>query len=125
LSTRVSDQEPRRGQIWQLRHPKGVALEDLDLFKAVVVSPDRLLSVPWRIVVPLIPWDEEFALHPWVVPLEASTRSGLQVRAAADALRVRGLRLNRFIRPVGYLDSSVMEDLAAAVALCVGHPGPD
>lgn len=110
--------------MWLLRHSKGCVEEDSDLFKAVVVSPDGLIQLPWRVVVPVIHCTHKSSLRSWVVPLEVSARNGRQVREAADALLVRGVRLERFVRRVGVLDAPIMEELTAAMALCFGCYDP-
>jgi mRNA-degrading endonuclease toxin of MazEF toxin-antitoxin module len=42
--------------------------------------------------------------------------------SGADAFQTKSISLTRFIRPLGAVTSAQLDEIASAVALCVGAP---
>ena len=89
--------------------------------KVIVMSRDSLFHLPWRLVIPISPWQEQYSGQFWRVPLEDSSRKGQPGGDVAEALHVTTVRLDRFLERVGVLGAERLQDLAATVALVVGH----
>jgi mRNA interferase MazF len=89
---------------------------------AVVLSVDGVGLLPLRIVVPLTDWKPAFAFLSWFVFLQATPANGLMKDSGADAFQVKSVSENRFLRRIGTLTSNQLDDIASAVALCVGAP---
>jgi mRNA interferase MazF len=83
---------------------------------------DSIGRLPLRIVVPLTDWQPTFAALPWFVPISASASTGLTKDSGADAFQVKSVSETRFARRVGSVSSAQLDEIAAAVALCVGAP---
>jgi mRNA interferase MazF len=113
---------PARGQVWDLRFDPSVGAEIQKVRPAVVVSEDTIGRLPLRIVVPITDWKQIFTTFPWFVHLPASATNGLQKDSGADAFQVKSVSTNRFVSLRGQLTDSQMDDVAAAIALCVGVP---
>jgi mRNA interferase MazF len=113
---------PQRGEIWSVRFDPSVGAEMRKLRPAVVVNLDSVGRLPLRIVVPLTDWQPTFAALPWFVPIPASAASGLVKNSGADAFQVKSVSENRFAQRIGSLTSDQLDEVASAIALCVGAP---
>jgi len=89
---------------------------------AVVVSLDSIGRLPLRIVVPLTDWQPTFAALPWFVSIPALANTGLVKDSGADAFQVKSISENRFMQRVGSVTNVQLDEIASAVALCVGAP---
>jgi len=87
---------------------------------AVVVNPDSVGRLPLRIVVPLTEWRKKFATVPWLVLVKPRKRNGLGKESAADCFQVKSVSVSRFVTRLGALRASEIEEISAAIALCVG-----
>ena len=81
---------------------------------AVVVNPSSAGRLPLRIVVPVTGWMAQYATVPWLVYLKPSNRNGLSKDSAADCFR--------FEDKIGDVRADDIEEISAAIALCVGAP---
>jgi len=113
---------PQRGEIWTVRFDPSVGAEMRKLRPAVVVNLDSVGRLPLRIVVPLTDWQPTFAALPWFVPIPASAATGLVKDSGADAFQVKSVSENRFVQRIGSVASDQLDEIAAAIALCVGAP---
>jgi mRNA interferase MazF len=89
---------------------------------AVVVSLDTIGRLPLRIVVPLTDWQDSFAQLPWFVHLPPVPTNGLTKDSGADAFQVKSVSLSRFVQHMGVVTSAQLDEIASAVAMCVGAP---
>jgi mRNA interferase MazF len=87
-----------------------------------VVSRDGIGRLPLRIVVPITDWKPIFPNLPWFVFLPASPGLGLSKDSGADAFQVKSVSEARFVRKLGAVTDDQLEEIASAVALCVGAP---
>jgi mRNA interferase MazF len=76
--------------------------------------------LPLRIVVPVTDWKIAYANFPWFVQLTASSTSGLSKDSGADAFQVKSISEARFVRLMGEVTADQIDDIASAIALCVG-----
>ncbi|MEX0612553.1 MAG: type II toxin-antitoxin system PemK/MazF family toxin, partial [Pirellulales bacterium] len=67
-------------------------------------------------------WQATFAALPWFVPIPASATTGLMKDSGADAFQVKSVSENRFVQRIGSITSDQLDEIAAAIALCVGAP---
>ena len=113
---------PQRGEIWTVRFDPSVGAEMRKLRPAVVVNLDSIGRLPLRIVVPLTDWQPTFAALPWFVPVAANVANGLTKDSGADAFQVKSVSENRFVQRIGNITNDQLDEIAAAIALCVGAP---
>lgn len=113
---------PNRGEIWDVRFDPSVGAEIKKVRPAVVISVDSVGRLPLRIVVPITDWKPQFAQFPWFVRLSATKANGLTKESGADAFQVKSISENRFEKHLGVVTDSQVEDIASAIALCVGAP---
>jgi mRNA interferase MazF len=113
---------PRRGEVWQVRFDPSLGAEIRKVRPAVVVSLDGIGRLPLRIVVPITDWKPLFAHLSWFVPLPASDENGLSKDFGADAFQVKSVSESRFVRKLGEVTEAQLDEISAAIALCVGAP---
>lgn len=75
-----------------------------------------------RIVVPLTDWKPTYSRFPWFVLIPPTPANGLIKDSGADAFQVKSLSVIRFHHKLGSLAANQVDEIAAAIALCVGWP---
>ena len=118
--TSPSRTNPVRGEVWLLRFDPAQGSEMGKTRPAVVVSPAYVGKLPLRIVVPVTEWASKYATVPWLVHLKPGNRHGITKESAADCFQVKSVSLGRFVKKLGDLRADDIEEISAAIALCVG-----
>jgi mRNA interferase MazF len=113
---------PKRGEIWLVRFDPSTGAEIRKVCPAVVVNLDAIGRLPLRIVVPVTDWKGEFANLSWFVSLPATAGNGLSKDSGADAFQVKSVSETRFVRQLDNVTDAQMDEIAAAIAVCVGAP---
>lgn len=113
---------PKRGEIWLVNFDPSIGAEIRKVRPAVVMNMAGIGRLPLQIVVPLTDWKPQYANASWFVHVAASPLSGLSKDSGADAFQVKLLSESRFVRRLGEVTSQQRDDIASAVALCVGAP---
>ena len=112
---------PARGQVWRIRFGPAVGSETRKIRPAVIMTEEGIGILPLQIVVPITAWEPKYTHYPWMVHLRPTESNGLKKESAADAFQVKSLSNERLIECIGTLESSQVEDIAAAIAICVGY----
>ncbi len=113
---------PKRGEIWLVRFDPSAGAEIRKVRPAVVASLDAIGRLPLRIVVPVTDWKADYANLSWFVPLAATAGNGLSKDSGADSFQVKSVSEVRFVRRLGVVTGDQMDEIASAIALCVGAP---
>lgn len=116
----VAPLNPRRGQIWMVSFNPQLGAEIEKTRPAVILSLDAIGRLPLRIVVPITDWSPKYVESPWMVNLKPSGTNGLSKESAADAFQVKSVSLRRFVRYLGRIEAAQLDEIAQAVALCIG-----
>ena len=116
-TTRLSP--PKRGEIWivDLNPTRGAEINKIR--PAVVVSSDSIGILPVKLIAPITKWKESFSGIEWLVPISPDSTSGLTYESAVDALQVRGISVDRFVKKVGRTTASQIEEISTAMAIVV------
>lgn len=118
----TTSRKPRRGEVWDLNFDPQQGAEIGKRRPAVVVSDDAIGRLPLRIVVPITDWKPQYAAFPWFVQLAVTLQNGLSKESGADAFQVKSVSEIRFVKYRGLLTVNEIDDIAAAIAICVGVP---
>ncbi len=113
---------PSRGEVWLVDFDPAVGAEIQKVRPALVISLDSIGRLPLRLVVPLTDWKPQYANFPWFVLIPADSHTGLSQDSGADAFQIKSISLRRFVRQLGHVTDVQMDDVASAIALCVGAP---
>ncbi len=115
-------QSPKRGEVWMVRFDPSAGAEIRKIRPAVVANLDAIGRLPLRIVVPVTDGKAEYASLSWFAHLPATAENGLSKDSGADAFQVKSVSETRFVRRLGEVSDAQMEEIASAIALCVGAP---
>lgn len=110
-----------RGDVWEVRFDPSEGDEIRKTRPAVVVSMKRAGRMNLQIVVPLTGWQPHFAEYFWIVHLPPTEHNGLRKDSAADAFQVKSVSVNRFQKKLGIVTSMEVNEIAKAIALCIGY----
>ncbi|MCA9520703.1 MAG: type II toxin-antitoxin system PemK/MazF family toxin [Myxococcales bacterium] len=116
----MTTSDPKRGEIWLVDFDPSRGNEIQKTRPALVVSVDSVGTLPLRIVVPITTWQPKWSTAPWIVYLKQSQRNGLSRDSGADCFQVKSISVDRFVRPLGVVTATNMQDVAAAVRICIG-----
>ncbi len=113
---------PLRGEVWRIRFDPAEGDEIKKVRMAVVMSEKAVGRLRLTIVVPITEWKPRHASYPWFVRLTPMPSNGLTKDSGADAFQVKSVSETRFLSRLGELASGQLDDIAAAIAVCVGAP---
>lgn len=113
---------PKRGEVWLIDFDPSVGAEIRKIRPAVVISLDTVGRLALRLIVPITDWKPQYAGYPWFVELPASPTNGLIKDSGADAFQTKSVSVTRFVRQLGEITADQLDEIAEAVALCVGVP---
>ena len=113
---------PRRGEIWLVNFDPTVGTEIQKTRPAVVVGSDAVGRLPIKLVAPITDWKEYFAPNIWHVRIDPDFANGLTKVSAVDTLQLRGMDRQRFIRKLGQVSASTLEEIVLAIAAIIEYP---
>lgn len=117
-STTDSD-VPRRGEIWLINFDPTLGAEIRKVRPAVVISSDGVGKLPIKLIAPITDWKPYFSQNFWHVKIEPNTVNGLTKTSAIDALQLRGVDFQRFIRKLGSVTEVKMAEIAVAIVTVI------
>ena len=112
---------PKRGDIWLANFDPTRGAEIKKIRPAVVVSSDTFGKLPLKLAAPITDWKEYYAGNIWHVKIEPDIANGLTKVSAVDVLQLRGMDVQRFIRKIGELSTTDMEEIVRAIAALVEY----
>jgi mRNA interferase MazF len=120
--TLSSTSTPRRGEIWLVNFDPTIGTEIRKTRPAVVISSDAVGRLPIKLVAPITDWKNHYASNIWHVRIDPDATNGLSKISAIDTLQLRGMDLQRFIRKLGALPPSTLEEIVLALAAVIEYP---
>ena len=120
--SRASPATPRRGEIWLVNFNPTVGAEIQKTRPAVVVSSDAVGRLPIKLIAPLTDWKEYFAPNMWHVRIVPNATNGLTKESAVDTLQLRGMDQQRFVRKLGQVSPTTMEEIILSIAAIIEYP---
>lgn len=69
---------------------------------------------------PVTGWKRQYAAVPWLVQIKPAKTNGLRKASTADCFQVKSISVARFASKLGVLRANEIEEIGAAIALCVG-----
>ena len=115
---------PKRGEVWLVNFNPTVGAEIKKVRCAVVISSDGIGKLPIKLVAPITSWKSHFGNNIWHIKIEPDNTNGLTKASAIDALQLRGVDTQRFIRKLGHLSQIQMEEIAIAIAAVIEYQEP-
>jgi mRNA interferase MazF len=118
----ISPSIPKRGEVWLVNFDPTIGSEIKKKRPAVVLSSDAVGRLPIKLVAPVTDWKDYFAFNIWHVRIDPDSNNGLSKISAVDVLQLRGMDRQRFIRKMGELSPTILEEIVLAVAAVVEYP---
>ncbi len=112
---------PKRGKIWLVNFDPTIGAEIRKTRPAVVISSDALGKLPIKLIAPITEWKPYFAQNLWLVKLSPNHLNGLKKTSAVDTLQIRGVDIHRFIRKMGRVSATIMEEIVSAIAIVIEY----
>ncbi len=106
----------KQGEIWLINLDPTIGAEIKKNRPAVIVNDNLLGKLPLKVVVPITDWKEPYAIAPWLVKLEVNDTNGLSKTSAADCFQIRSISQERFIKKLGSLPISEMDEIRNGLA---------
>jgi mRNA interferase MazF len=88
---------------------------------AVVVSSDSVGKLPIKLIAPVTDWKEYYIGSIWHVRIDPDSANNLTKFSAVDVLQLRGMDVQRFIRKIGEVSTTTIDDIAIAIASVVEY----
>jgi mRNA interferase MazF len=110
----------RKGEIWLINLDPTIGVEIRKTRPAVIVSEDAIGILPLRVIVPLTDWKERYTAAPWMVLINPDQNNGLGKPSAADALQIRSVAQERFVRRIGTLQTAWVKEILIAIRVVIG-----
>ena len=111
----------KRGDVWLVNFDPTKGAEMTKTRPAVVVSSDAIGILPIKIVAPVTDWKDRYSRNLWHIRIDPDKSNGLSKASTIDALQVRGVATERFIRKLGHLSASAMDEIVAAIAAVIEY----
>jgi mRNA interferase MazF len=108
---------PKRGEIWLVGFDPTIGSEIRKTRPAIVISSDAVGRLP----MPVTDWKEHYAAQIWHVRIDPDLGNGLSKTSAADALQLRGLDHQRFVRKLGDVSSITLQQIVLAVTAVIEY----
>jgi len=110
-----------RGEIWLVNLNPTIGTEINKTRPALVISSDAVGRLPIKLVAPITDWKDYFSGNIWHVKLEPDPENGLTKTSSVDALQLRGVDNQRFIRRFGRISDSKLQEVILAVAAVIEY----
>lgn len=112
---------PLRGEVWLVNFDPTIGAEIRKTRPAVVISSDTINRLPIKLIAPITDWKPYFVSNIWHVKIEPNNSNGLAKTSAIDALQLRRVDKQRFIRKLGQLPAITMEEITIAIAAVIEY----
>jgi mRNA interferase MazF len=89
---------------------------------AVVISSDAVGRLPIKLVAPITDWKDHYTANIWHVRIDPDSLNGLSKPSAVDALQLRGMDSQRFVRRLGQVPPTQLEEIVLAIAAVIEYP---
>ena len=106
----------KQGEIWLINLDPTVGAEIKKTRPAIIVNDNALGKLPLKIIVPITDWKDRYGIAPWMTRLEPDKENGLTKVSAADSFQVRSVSQERFIKQIGTVSETIMDEIRIGLA---------
>jgi mRNA interferase MazF len=72
--------------------------------------------LPLRITVPITDWKSHYASAAWMVKIVPNSSNNLSKISSADCFQIRSISTKRFIKKIGVINTTEIEEIETALA---------
>jgi mRNA interferase MazF len=106
----------KQSEIWLINLDPTIGAEIKKIRPAIIVNDNSLGKLPLKIIVPLTDWKKRYEPAPWMVYLKPDTLNNLPKESAVDCFQIRSISDERFIRKIGRISSSNLDEIKDALS---------
>lgn len=111
----------KRGEIWLINFDPSVGAEIRKTRPGVIVSSNAAGKLPIKLTAPITDWKNYFTGNFWHVRVTPNDSNNLTKISAVDTLQIRGIDIKRFIRKIGNLSNTKMQEITIAIATLIEY----
>ena len=79
-------------------------------------------SIPMRIIIPVATWQPKFQNRPFMILIQLTVEENtLDADSAGNVLQVRSVTTQRFVRCIGKVSETVVQELVIGLIICVDY----
>jgi mRNA interferase MazF len=101
----------KQNEVWLINLDPAIGAEIKKTRPAVIVNDNSLGKLPLKIIVPVTDWKDRYEIALWMIKIEPNNKNGLTKESSADCFQVRSLSQDRFVKRLGVLSDSVMDEI--------------
>ncbi|MGY6529609.1 MAG: type II toxin-antitoxin system PemK/MazF family toxin [Cyanobacterium sp.] len=106
---------PRKREIWLVNLDPTLGAEIKKTRPVIVINSNAMGKLPLKLVAPITDWKSHFNQNPWHVKITPNTQNNLTKTSAVDALQLRGIDIQRFIKKIGIISAEEMQSIALSI----------
>lgn len=106
----------KQSEVWLINLDPTIGAEIEKTCPAIIVNDDSLGKLPLKIIVPLTDWKDRYEIAPWMIKIEPNNKNGLTKDSSADCFQVRSVAQDRFVKRLGELPVSIMDEIRIALS---------
>ena len=106
----------KQNEVWLINLDPTIGAEIKKTRPAVIVNDNSLGKLPLKIIVPITDWKNRYEIAPWMIKLEPDQHNRLTKTSSADCFQVRSVSQNRFVKRIGNLPNSKMNQIRAGLS---------
>ncbi len=101
----------KQNEVWLINLDPTIGAEIKKTRPAIIVNDNALGKLPLKIIVPITDWKDRYEIAPWMIKIEPNSKNGLTKESSADCFQVRSVSQDRFVKRLGELSDSIMDEI--------------
>ncbi len=106
----------KRSEIWLINLDPTIGAEIRKVRPAIIISHDDLGVLPLKVIIPITEWKDQYSVAPWMVQIFPNDKNGLSKMSSADALQIRSVSVERFVKRIGVVNTEILEEVEEAIS---------
>ena len=105
-----------QGDVWEVEFFPNIGSEIGKKRPAIVVSFDSIGKLPFKTVVPITEYSENYRHYQWMIQLINTPMNGLAKVSAIDCFQIHNFSDSRFSRKIGQIDEALLREIHQVIA---------
>ena len=105
-----------QSDIWLINLDPTLGAEIKKTRPAVIVNDDALGKLPLKVIIPVTDWKDAYKSALWMIKIEPNVHNNLKKVSAADCFQVRSISELRFVKYIGKVDQSILDQIKEGLA---------
>jgi mRNA interferase MazF len=106
---------PKKAEIWLVNLEPTLGVEIKKIRPVVVINSNAIGKLPLKLIAPITDWKNYYSKNSWHVQIIPNSTNNLTKISAVDALQLRGVDIQRFLKKIGFLSEEEMLKIAISI----------